>query len=578
MHKVFTDLVDVQRRAVRDFSTRDVFGTKIAGRWRWITYGEFGERVDDVRSGLAQLGVGKGDCVAMIAGNRVEWAVSAYATYGLGALFTPMYEHQHEREWRYIIEDSDAKVLIVSSPEIYRTTSPWIGEVGQLEHVRCIDVGSADADSFAGLRASGAGKPCEVADIDPSDAAGLIYTSGTTGNPKGVCLSHGNIASNINAIHTWMPVGRTDLSVSFLPWAHSFGQVCELHMMLSAGAAVAFAESIPKLAENIAECRPTALFAVPRVFNKIYDGVLKKVRATGGTRQKLFEAALNNARARADLEQHGRTSVAVDVKHALFDRIVFSKVRARFGGRLTYAFSGGAALSTEVASFMDCLGITIYEGYGLTETSPIATANRPGERKVGSVGRPIPGVELRIDLEALDDEGARPGEGEILIRGPNIMQGYHKLPEQTAEVMTDGWFRSGDRGYLDEDGFLWITGRIKEQYKLENGKYVVPAPLEQVLQLSPIIGQAFVYGDNRPHNVALIYPDPEASPRPDERALMAAVDRYSYDMKGYEKPKRVAIIDEELSVDNGMLTPKMSIRRPQVVQRYAALLDSLYES
>jgi len=580
MSQPFEHLVDVQTRACAQFADRDLFGSKRDGQWQWITYRDFGRRVDDARAGLAALGVGRGDCVAMIAANRVEWAVCAYAAYGLGGLFTPMYEHQHVQDWRYITADCDAKALVVSSPAIYEQVKQWPGEVGTLERVIVIDGAPSEGKlTLAELEENGRANPVGPADVRPEDTAGLIYTSGTTGKPKGVVLSHGNIASNLNAINSYIPMGRQDVSVSFLPWAHSFGQTCELHMMLSLGASVAFAESIPKLVENIGEVGPTVLYAVPRVFNKIYEGVHKRVRESGGFRQKVFEAAIENAATRKRLDAAGKVSFAVDLKHIAFDRVVFSKVRERLGGRLIYAFSGGAALSPEVAEFIDCLGITVFEGYGLTETSPIATANRPGARKIGSVGLPIPGVSVRIDRSVVPDDDDT-DHGEVLISGPNIMQGYHKLPGKTADVMTEAdgkaWFRTGDLGRIDEDGFLFITGRVKEQYKLENGKYVVPAPLEESLQLSPLVGQAFVYGDNRPFNVALVVADPDLPSQPSDDELRAEVARCSSGWRGYEKPRKVHVLREPFSIENGMLTPKMSIRRRQVVERYSDRLDELY--
>ena len=315
----------------------------------------------------------------------------------------------------------------------------------------------------------------------------------------------------------------------------------------------------------------------------------------GVSRKTLFDAAFSNAQKRKELAARGKTSGWAEFKHGLLDKLVFSKVRERFGGRLRYAFSGGAALSPEVGEFIDTLGILVYEGYGLTETSPIATANRPGSRKMGSVGKPIQDVEVIIDTSVVDDEESQ--DGEILVKGPNVMQGYHNLDSETASVMTeDGAFRTGDLGRLDDDGFLFITGRIKEQYKLENGKYVVPAPLEEILQLSPFINQAFVDGANRLFNIALIVPDrPALEKWAQQQGLKGSYEEWlempqvqslfedqvlqqGEGFKSYERPKKIRLIAEEFSVDNGMLTPKMSLKRKVVTDVYGDAIDALYGS
>lgn len=590
---VFKNLVDMQQKAVAAFGQRRLFGTKEGGRWRWITYAEFGRRVDDLRGGLASMGIKAGDAVAIIAGNRTEWAVAAYATYGLGATFVPMYEHQLERDWRFIIEDSDAKALIVSTRSIYDTVKAWPHEMDPLEKVVCMALPREDDASFAALEATGRKHPVPALDpIDPHSICGFIYTSGTTGNPKGVLLSHDNFTSNVNAVHEIFPLSPEDCSVSFLPWAHSFGQTVELHVMLSMGCSVAFAEAVDKLVDNFAEVKPTILVAVPRIFNRIYDGLQKKMEEEGGLKKTLFYAAVDNAAKRKKLALAGGSSVVVNAKHHLLDRLVFSKVRARFGGRLKYAFSGGAALSPEVAEFIDNIGIMVYEGYGLTETSPIACANYRGHRKIGSVGKPIPGVRIVIDKTVLTDAG---DEGEIIVYGRNVMKGYHNLPEETSTVMTpDGGFRTGDRGRIDSDGFVYITGRIKEQYKLENGKYVVPAPLEEQLQLSPYIVQVFIDGANRPHNYALVVPDRPAVEKwaqgqgltgtfeeqlqgEEVRRLIAGeLDKYSKDFKGYERVKRFALIPDEFTTESGILTPSLKLKRRVVMERYADLLATLW--
>ncbi|MEM7586547.1 MAG: long-chain fatty acid--CoA ligase [Acidobacteriota bacterium] len=590
----YTDLVDVLNRSVVAHDQRRLFGTKIDGTWQWITYGEFGKRVDAFRGALAGLGIGQGDTVAVISANRVEWAIGAYATYGLGARYCPMYESQLEKDWRYITEDSGAKVLIVATYPIYEATRDWPSEgVGALEHVYCMSLPSEDEASFAALEKQGEANPTPAVEIDPSWVCGFIYTSGTTGKPKGVLLTHSNITSNLNGVSAIFPVDTSDISVSFLPWAHSFGQTCELHSMLARGAAIALAESIEKLVDNFAEVRPTVLFSVPRIFNKIYDGLQKKMAEEGGLKQKLFESGMANAQVRKELAEAGKSSWWVDTKHGFYDKLVFSKVRDRFGGRLRYASSGGAALSPEVGDFIDKLGIMVCEGYGLTETSPIATTNHPTARRLGSVGRAIPGVEIIIDSSMVEDKDS--GDGEIIVRGPNVMKGYHNRPEATAEVINeDGSFRTGDLGRLDKDGFLYITGRIKEQYKLENGKYVVPAPLEELLQLSPYITQAFIHGFNKPFNVALLVPDQLALEKwaagqgigSDYQAILDhpktqqlftdQVAEYSKDFKRYEQPRKFKLLSEEFSVDNGMLTPKMSLKRNVVMDHYGDDIEALH--
>jgi long-chain acyl-CoA synthetase len=484
-------------------------------------------------------------------------------------------------------------VLLVSTYPIFETTRSWPGKVGAVEHVHCMHLPVEDEKSFLALEEIGRENSAPAAEIDAETICGFIYTSGTTGKPKGVLLSHGNITSNINGVSNLFPIDSSDISVSFLPWAHSFGQTCELHFLISRGCAMAIAEAVDKLVQNFAEVKPTILLAVPRVFNRIYDGLQKKMAEEGGLKKALFDAAIDNVVRRRELAAEGKSSWLVDTKHAVLDKLVFSKVRDRFGGRLRFAISGGAALSPEVGQFIDDLGIVVCEGYGLTETSPIVTANHPGARKMGSVGQPIQDVEVIIDKSVAEDEES--DDGEIVVKGPNVMKGYHNLPEETELVMTeDGGFRTGDLGRLDDDNFLFITGRIKEQYKLENGKYVVPAPLEELLQLSPFVTQVYIHGANQLYNVALVVPDREAVEKwakkeglsggyeellekPETRKLFDhQIEVYAKDFKSYERPKKYELLAEEFTIDNGLLTPKMSLKRKQVVDKYGDLIDQLY--
>jgi len=585
----FETLVDLFERSVRLYAGRELFGTKKNGTWTWITYAEMGKLVDDFRGGLASLGIKRGDNVAIVSNNRVEWAVAAYACYGLGAALVPMYEAQLAKEWAFIANDCSAVALIAATEEIYKKALELPEKAPSLKHIIGLERPKSDPTSYAALLDAGAKSPVPAIKPTPADTACLIYTSGTTGNPKGVILSHGNIASNISAVHEILPIEGEDRSLSFLPWAHSFGHTCELHALLSLGGSMAIAEAVDKIIPNLAEVRPTMLVSVPRIFNRIYDGVNKQIAGKPKPIQKLFKAGIAAATKR---RKGGSLSLVEKAQLALADKLVFSKIRGKFGGRMKYAFSGGAALSREVAEFIDALGVTVYEGYGLTETSPIATANRPGTHRIGSVGKAIPHVKIVIDRSETGD----PKQGEIVIHGPNIMQGYHNRDDENRAVFTpDRGFRTGDLGYLDDDGFLYITGRIKEQYKLENGKYVSPAPLEEQLKISPYILNAMVYGDNRLYNVALVVVDAEAvkqwaqgeglsfkddaelcgSPRV-KSLIMAEVEKYSTEWKGFEKLKTVTLTTEDFTTANDLLTPSLKLKRRVAWQRYGAQIEALY--
>jgi long-chain acyl-CoA synthetase len=607
----YETVVDIFNHSVASYPSRDLFGTKTGGVWRFSTYAEFGRDVGKIRGGFASLGVGKGDRVAIISNNRTEWAVCAYATYTLGAAFVPMYEAQLEKDWEFIIGDCEAKLLVVATRAILEKTRPFLGKLPKLKHIVVL----ADEDSANGKDTStytklkSLGKEVPIVRPLPSDIAGFIYTSGTTGVPKGVILSHANIASNVTAVEDIFPMNASDRSLSFLPWAHSFGQTCELHVLFSRGASMGICEAVDKIIDNLAEVQPTLLFSVPRIFNKLYTAVQKQIASKPPIVQKLVKRALRITAKRRDGQPIGPLERVI---LALTDRLVFSKVRARFGGRLRYAFSGGAAISRDVAEFIDSLGVTVYEGYGLTETSPIATANCPDHRKIGSVGRPIPGVKITIDSSAGGGEKNGYKEGEIVVTGPNVMVGYHNRPEENAAVFIDGaggagaaqsssggtegrGFRTGDMGYLDRDGFLFITGRIKEQYKLENGKYVVPTPLEEELKLSPYIANAMVYGDNRPFNVALVVANIDAlrgwagknglGAETTDALLTHAkvrdlfdkeIEQYSKKFKGFESVNGFALIADDFTAENGMLTPSLKLKRRKVLEVYGSVIEALY--
>ena len=599
-HARFETMNDIYRSSIDKFGERELFGTKKAGTWHWTKYKEFGQMVEQLRGGLADLGVKRGDLIAVIADNRVEWAVTAYAAFGLGAALVPMYEAMLDKDWEFIAKDCQAKILVVAKKDILEKTKKFLDSVKSLEHIitfeDAAESGSADkrVHNYSALLSSG--KTAAIVETKASDIACLIYTSGTTGNPKGVVLSNGNIASNVSAVHEIFEMNEDDRSLSFLPWAHSFGQTCELHALFSNGASIGLAESVNKIIDNLAEVQPTLLFSVPRIFNRLYGVVQKQISEKPGVVQALVKSALAASKKQRD---GGTLSFGEGIILGLANRLVFSKVRARFGGRLKFAFSGGAAISRDVAEFIDGIGVMVYEGYGLTETSPIATANWPGSRKIGSVGKAVPGVRIEIDPTQTGGKKAEPGrvEGEIIVYGPNVMQEYLNRKEENDAVFTKGapgerGFRTGDMGYLDKDGFLYISGRIKEQYKLENGKYVVPTPLEEELELSPYIMNVMVYGDNKPHNVALVVANVDAINKQlgttgsgdavlnDAKVLKffkAEIEKYSEKFKGFESVQDFALIDKDFTTENGMLTPSLKLKRRAVLEKYGPTIDDLYK-
>jgi long-chain acyl-CoA synthetase len=585
----FENLVAMFDQSVKLYGSRDLFGTKVNGQWTWTTYAAVGKMVEKLRGGLSALGLKRGDNLCIVSNNRVEWAAFAYACFGLGVAIVPMYEAQLAKEWAFIADDCKAVGIVCATADVLKKCKEVVEKAPTVKHLIGLHLPKSDPLSFEALLDAGEKSPVAPIALESKDTACLIYTSGTTGNPKGVILSHGNLISNINAVQGMLPIDSNDRSLSFLPWAHSFGHTCELHVLVSKGAQIALCEAVDKIIANLAEVQPTLLFSVPRIFNRIYDGVNKQMSERPKVIQSLFAAGLRAAGKQKKGESLG---IVEKLTLALADKLVFSKVRGRFGGRLKYAFSGGSALSRDVAQFIDGLGITVYEGYGLTETSPIATANRPGGHRIGTVGQPIPDVKIIIDKSVIGDEK----QGEILVYGPNVMMGYHNRDEENKAVFTDdGGFRTGDLGYLDDDGFLYITGRIKEQYKLENGKYVAPAPLEEKLKLSPFVANAMVYGDNKLFNVALIVPDESnlkkwagengvtasdlATLIEDEKVkahMQAEIDKASADFKGFERVKKISLAPEDFTMENGMLTPSLKVKRRVVMQRYGAQLDALY--
>jgi long-chain acyl-CoA synthetase len=577
-------LPDLLRESIRHFAERPLFGTKADGEWKWTSYQDFGGMVAAAARRLGEMGVKRGDRVAVIAPNCVEFAVCMYAAFERGAAIVAMYEHQTDKDWQYILRDSGAKVAFVDSPEIRNRIKAFAPDIAVTVWTRG-DERWKPAPGHVVALPQRLTAQCEF--VTASDVATVIYTSGTTGEPKGVPLTHRNICANVNVIRRLFPLGPDDRSLSFLPWAHVFGQVLETHSIISLGASAAICEGTDKIVANLAEVQPTILFSVPRIYDRIYASVNKQMAEKPAVIKALFRTGLEAAARKA---QGSDLSLGDRITLRLADRLIFSKIRRKFGGRLRFAISGGASLAKEVGTFIDALGISVYEAYGLTETCCVST-NVPGDRKMGGVGKVIPGVRVTIDFTATDD----PSHGEIIVYGPSILRGYLNRPDAVSDgIGLDGGFRTGDLGRFDADGHLFITGRKKDQYKLANGKYVAPAPLEDKLKLSPLITNVMVYGDNRDCNVALIVPDRAAlSSALSEQGMDISLGRLNDDMRvrtlyatelerhsdGFDKFERIrsfALLDEDFTLDNGLLTPTFKVKRQAVVKRYADQIAALY--
>ncbi|MBI4964424.1 MAG: AMP-binding protein [Desulfomonile tiedjei] len=589
MGQRFNNLVDVQQASCARYGAREMFGEKGADGYRWVTFGEFGEMVDQMRAGLASLGVGHEDKVAVIANNCVRWAVSAYATYGLRAQFVAMYESQPLDEWKFILRDSEAKVLLVRSPQIAQRVKGFVQDVETLEALVCLDGEADGAYSYADLIRRGKRNPVPSMKPSPDEPFGLIYTSGTTGNPKGVILTHNNLITQMESVEDLLDLSPEDRSLSFLPWGHLMGQIVEVHLVVYKGFSAAIVPDPMKIIEDFSLIRPTIFFSVPKLLNRFHEVVLGAIHKKGGLAKLLFDKCMT---ARAQLREGRDIGLKDRVTVAVADRLVMSKIRDRFGGRLRWMTSGGAALSRELIEFMECLGLSVYEGYGLTETTMALTFNTKDERRIGSVGKPVKAARVVLDKSV---EGARENEGEIVAYGPLITVGYHKLPELFAESLTeDGGFRTGDLGRFDDDGYLYVTGRIKELYKMTNGRYVAPSLLEEQLKQSRYVAHAMIFGDNRPYNIVFIVPEMEAMgdfaqdqgldlgrkgwerSDPVQALFKKEIDTFCGDFKTYEKPMKAVVITDDWTQENGLLTPTLKLKRRKLVDMYSELIAEQY--
>ncbi len=581
--------------AVERHGRPDALRYKEGGSWRSISHREVAERVTRLAAALTDMGVEKGDRVGLLSENRPEWAISDYAVICMGAADVPLYPTLPPNQIEYILKDSEAKVVFVSTREQLDKINQIRGNLPDLKQVISFDdpagaKGTVHLEEIlrrgGKLAEEGKARPLGemVGEIGRDDLATLIYTSGTTGNPKGVMLTHYNLASNIASVHQHEVIdpGSGEVALSFLPLSHVFERMVD-YFYWDAGVSIAYAESLETVADNLTEVSPHYMVSVPRLFEKIYT----KVMGATGIKRKLVMWAKKVGEEIAEMRLAGREPTgALAIQGKLADKLVFSKLRERTGGRLRASISGGAPLSGDIAKFFFAAGLPVYEGYGLTETSPVITANKPGNVGLGTVGTPVPGVEVRIDEN-----------GEILTRGPHIMKGYWQNEEATAEAIDDdGWLHTGDVGEFDARGRLRITDRIKNIIVTAGGKNIAPSPMENAAALSPYVAQVVMIGDKRAYPSLLVVPDFEnLAPWAQEQGIGSS-DRESLakdprvqklleketlgrleSFARYEQPKKISVIPEEFTVESGILTPTMKVKRRVVEQRYGEVIEEIYQ-
>jgi long-chain acyl-CoA synthetase len=586
-------LAELFYASVDGFRKREHLRFKRDGAWRAASSEELRAAAEEIALGLAVLGVSKGDRVAILSENRPEWAFADFGTLLLGAADVPIYPSLTPAQVRYLLKDSGSKAVFVSTPLQAAKLAEVRGELPQLGHVIAFEP-APGALALSELRARGretlAHEPAaarrRAAAVAARDLATIIYTSGTTGEPKGVMLSHANLVTNVLGAARAFPQIRPDwTALSFLPLCHSFERTAGHNFMIHAGVTIAYAESVEKVPENMLEVRPHMMCSVPRLYEKMYARVNEKVAQDPPLRQAIFRWAIAVGRqgfaARVARRAPGPW---LRLRLALADRLVFSKIKARTGGRLQLFISGGAPLAKEIAEFFGAASILICEGYGLTETSPVITCNRPDRLKPGTVGLPLEGIEVRIAAD-----------GEVLSRGPHIMQGYFGKPEATREAIdADGFFHTGDIGHLDPDGFLVITDRKKDLIVTSGGKNIAPQPIENKLKTNPFFAEVVMIGNRRNYATALVVPNYEvlaawakargiAGSREELVRRDEVVSHYEQlvssltgELAQFEKIKKLALLPRELSQEAGELTPTLKVKRRVVEERYKALIDEMY--
>ena len=589
-------LVEMFEQTVRKNNKPDALNFKKDIRWQSITSGEMLARIRWIALGLHSLGINRGDRVALLSANCPEWTLTDAGCQFCGAVDVPIYTTQAPSQVGYILNDSGARVFVIQNRAALDRIRDSIKDCASIERFVFFDKEGVEDKKAISLeeleelgRAHDKERPMlseELArGVKPDDLATIIYTSGTTGEPKGVMLRQSNLTTNLIDSSGHLSFGEADVALSVLPLSHVFERTA-MYMYIHHGMSVYYAESLEKVGDNFREVHPTIFVGVPRLFEKIYARMLERAASQGKAKAAIFAWAVSVGKAYAHYSlNHQAVPRLLAVKHMIASRLVFSKWHAGLGGRVRLFVSGGAALSEEIGYIFVGAGIPIVQGYGLTETSPVITAGVPEENRIGTVGKPIMNVEVRIAED-----------GEIETRGPNVMLGYYNKPESTSAVFTtDGWFKTGDIGTLDSDGFLRITDRKKELFKTSGGKYIAPQPIEQMIKGSRFVNQVVLIGSGRKFPAALIVPNweqlqsyaelknmPERSPselvnHPRILDLMQRqVDSLTESLAQFERVKRVALIENEMTIDGGEMTPTLKVKRRVVDEKYHDVIDRMY--
>lgn len=578
---------------IKSYPKDDLMLYKDAGRYVPISTDEVAKRVKNICLGLKELGLDPGDKLIIVSDNRPEWVMTDLANLCLGGITVPIYTTLLPEQVRYIIDNSDAKIVCYSDEEQWKKIEEIKSTLSKVEnYITFAEEAPEGVLTLEELKQKGEALDKEDSSLferlasagKPDDVASIIYTSGTTGIPKGVMLTHKNFVSNIQSVSTVIEFSAEDTVLSFLPLAHVLERMV-VFTYLYKGCSIAFAESIDTVGENLLEVKPQIMVSVPRVFEKIYARVIDNVLASSSLKRKIFFWAVKVGKEYGRRKLEGQAiPKSLQRKRGLAEKLVFSKVIEKTGGRVRFFVSGGAPLSKDIADFFYALGLVVLEGYGLTETSPVISVNSFENLKFGTVGKPIPGVEVKI----ADD-------GEILSKGPHIMKGYYRLEAETQEVIKDDWFYTGDIGHLDEEGFLVITDRKKDIIVTSGGKNIAPQPIENLLKTNPYISNAVVLGDRRKFISALIIPNFEKIEAyaksnnitysnlgeliKNEQVVSfieSEVDKMSGNLASYERVKKIRLLDRDFEIEHDEITPSLKVKRNIVGDKHKAIIDEMY--